>query len=419
MRQVLWGGQGLGTNNALDDTLTEFFPLAGGGPGFWDTNEFIAETIITTPGLIDSLNVFLNGSPGTGNSYAFTLRLNGANTALTVTISGSGVQGIDFANGVAVVAGDTVCLQCVPTSTPTVRGATWSTVFNGSVTAESLLLGTSRNNVSGDLNNAATEYCSLSGIDRGLDGTLANREQMIALPGSFKNLYVELDEDPGDPGGPDGYSFTVMLNGSATTLTLTISADNTTGNDTTHSFTVVATDLVTVEIVPINTPSATPKYHLGATFLADNDGESPVMGGSNNVLHASIQEFQSLYSGAGNVWAQSTSSSEAGGQQCTLKNWYVKLSASPGGTDDGYRFRLRSEITNEFVLDFTITHPATTGSDLVNVKNVQFNEEIKINVFPVNTPSATPFALWGMVQGSAQGAADGGVIPALVAAGYI
>jgi len=60
-----------------------------------------------------NLRAHATGAPGAGESYAYTLRKNGADTALTCTISDSATDGADTANAVAASAGDRICNKLV------------------------------------------------------------------------------------------------------------------------------------------------------------------------------------------------------------------------------------------------------------------------------------------------------------------
>src|SRR5574341_1082320 len=60
-----------------------------------------------------NMRAFTGGSPGAGQSYTITLRKNGADTALAVTISDGGTSGSDLADTVAFAAGDTISVKCV------------------------------------------------------------------------------------------------------------------------------------------------------------------------------------------------------------------------------------------------------------------------------------------------------------------
>ena len=92
--------------------------------GDQDTNEDNTEIVITKASTISNLTVRLNNAPGGATTRTFTLRLNGANTALTVTITGAATTGTDAVNTVSVVQFDRIALLHTRTGAPVAsRGA--------------------------------------------------------------------------------------------------------------------------------------------------------------------------------------------------------------------------------------------------------------------------------------------------------
>lgn len=71
----------------------------------------------------------LNGTPGSSDSYAFTVRRNGADTAVTCTVSGSASSCVDTSNSVAFAADDTISIKVTPTGTPSARRMGWTGKF--------------------------------------------------------------------------------------------------------------------------------------------------------------------------------------------------------------------------------------------------------------------------------------------------
>jgi hypothetical protein len=77
-------------------------------------------------GVISNLRVRINGTPGNGNSYTFTVVRNGtAITGFTCPMTDSTTTCTDT-DTTTWAAGDTISLQSVPNSNPTGRIAVWS-----------------------------------------------------------------------------------------------------------------------------------------------------------------------------------------------------------------------------------------------------------------------------------------------------
>lgn len=89
--------------------------------------------------------------------------------------------------------------------------------------------------------SSATSYsCPSDSI--AASGTLANHQFVIPYGGTIKNLYIST---PNTSSGT--MAITVYKSLSVQTLTATVGSTNTTANDTTHSFTVVAGDTINFE----------------------------------------------------------------------------------------------------------------------------------------------------------------------------
>jgi len=121
---------GGGTNDAnLAGSAVRYVPMFNAGRF---TNESDAQQIVPVGGSLSRLYVRLNGSPGSGDSYTFTVRRNGADTSLSCTISGSATDCSDTADSVQLQAGDLIAIAAVPTSSPTGRQMSWTARFEPS-----------------------------------------------------------------------------------------------------------------------------------------------------------------------------------------------------------------------------------------------------------------------------------------------
>ena len=385
MEQVIFGG----FNNLLNTTATEYASLAVGYE--WDPTEFYAEQIVSTSGKIKNLRVKLNDAPGAGKHYDFTLRVNGAPSALTLEIADAATSGANIVNEIDVVAGDTISLECNPDNTPTARFATWTSMFEGATAKESLLLGSAGNSI---LNVSTTYYFSVTQSTNYQPAENDSR-QICPTAGKIKNLYVELSIDPG--AAPDALRFTLRKNGVSQLLTVTIVADDTTGNDTVNEITVAAGDILTMMVEPVSTPTGTPYFHWGMTFVADTDGESIILGGDEDDLNTGATEYNHLCGFASN-WTADEAFRYQLGQLCTLKKLYVLLSAAPG---DGksYTFNLRKPGNGQAAGNLTVTitgAAVTTGNDVAHEDAIADDDYVDLECTPAGTPAGAD-AYWGLV----------------------
>jgi len=381
MKQVIISGH----DNNLPATATEYNGLLGQN---WSSSEGIRHQLVSTPGKISSLRVKLATAPGVDKSFTFTLMVGGNPSALTCAISGTDTSAVDSTHEVDVVAGQRVSLRCEPSGEPTVSHARWSVIFEGSTAKQSLILG-----CTGDTVAALTEYGAISTNRFTWTATEDNVRQVIAASGKIKNLYVKLSLDPGD--APEGYKFTLRVNGESSALTVTITADDTTGNDTTHEVSVSPGDIVTFMCEPVNSPTVRPSVSWGMTFEADIDGESLILGGQDNALDDAATEYNHLASGRiTDFWVGDESTAVQLGQECVLKNLYILLSGAPGA-GNSYTFTIRQNSVDSDI-SVPISGTDTIGNDTTHTLDVLDGGDISLQVVPADAPTVRD-AYWGAV----------------------
>jgi len=88
--------------------------------------ESVVQVPVQTSGTISNFDARTSATPGAGNTWAFTLRKNGASTAITCSITGASTQCADSSNSVSFAAGDLLTIQIVPTSGPTASIGRWT-----------------------------------------------------------------------------------------------------------------------------------------------------------------------------------------------------------------------------------------------------------------------------------------------------
>ncbi len=383
MKQVFFSG----TYTDLDDTTTEYNQVAIGSS--WYGAEADQARMISTDGVIKQLLIKLTGAPGGGKKYTFTVMLNGAPTALMIEIADTATSGNNMVHEVDVTGGDVVSFRCDPDATPTVRKARWSAIFEGVNDYESILSGGNIGGPSFDF----TSFAQLSGASGNFDANNEDKNREICpTSGTIKNLYVKLKNDPGT--SPDGYKFTLRKNGGSQTLTTTITADDKTGNDLVNSFTVAAGDVLGFMAEPLNDPTGTGACTWGVIFVADIDGESIIMSGSDADLDPTDTEYSYINYWEGWGWDPDESTRQQLGQVCTLKKFYILLSDSPG-TGNSYTFTIRIAGANSNVVT-VISDAATTGNSGALINTVSLNDYVNLMVVPDSTPTICD-AFYGMV----------------------
>jgi hypothetical protein len=188
-----------GLNLDALNTVNDAFTRVHGRDNDWETTEAAGSLYGgVTDFSLSGLQVVLDGSPGAGNNYIFSLRRNTASPAGTpsVTIAESATTGSDTTGSVNIADGDIYALRSVPTSSPTARTAAWAfiggdsvilpdppTAFNDAYSTpfETLLTINAASGVlANDIQNGGTGALTAALVDDVTDGTLA-----LAANGSF------------------------------------------------------------------------------------------------------------------------------------------------------------------------------------------------------------------------------------------
>lgn len=400
MRQVIIAGQ----NDALGGGATEYNGLMAGRD--WVAGQF--EHVITTPGTISNLLVELSGAPGAGTSYIFTLMLNGAPTALVATIANADTQGQDTANSVSVVAGDKVSLRCTFTGAPANPTARWSSLFTGTVAKQSLIMG------QGYCDKNFVSYAPIMYGNSPLAAAEASVYCVCPTSGKIKNLYVNLTASPGV--APDAFRYTLMVDGVPSTLTVTVTAPDTSGSDIAHEVTVAAGQLLDLMVEPLNAPSNSNTTSWGMTFEADIDGESIIVSGGSDQPHQVASEYNYLSLGVYNfVWSSPESNYYHLGQPTTLRKLYVYLSAAPGA-GKSRSVSIRVNATSRITVN--IADAAQTGNNVADTWALANFDHLDLETDPVGSP-ANADVHWGMVGYISPGGSIGVNASKLVAAALI
>ena len=384
MDQVFFGGYFSGPSTSVVNYNT----MSGGR--IWDTAANIGQVqdLMPTAGAWAKLRVVLTVAPGAGKSYKFTLFVDGVASALTTTISNTDTSNADTVNSVAVTAGQTVTIECLPTGSPAATVVTWTWVFTGDIAGESIIMGHNLNNFANNVNR----FCVMA-MSESLATTPIPVEQLVAASGIIKKLFIELKGfSPGTD--PDAYRFTVQKNTVSQPLTVTITGTGTSGDDTVNSFTIVGGDTLDMLIEPISVPANVGRARWGCVFVADTDGESLLLGALTADLDNSLTEFGAIPTRPALFWTVTEADRRMLGQVCTLKKLFIKLTATPGAGNN-YKFTTRVAGVDGN-LTVTVADAATTGNDSVNTDVIANDQHIAVQVIPTSVPNVAD-ALYGMV----------------------
>jgi hypothetical protein len=388
MRQVIFSG----TSNNLHQTVTEYSPLRSQRTKNWDATEEARDCLCGAAGRLCALRVFLTAAPTSTHSRKFTVFVNGVASLLTTTITGTATTGIDAVNAITIAAGDELSLETDPTGTPAAGDAFWSVVFESDVDKYSNLMGGSVNLL--QTSQLVTEY---NFIDGGYTWTttLADREVVAPHAGTLRNFYVKLTVAPDSGAGTQSHILTVMKNGVATGLTVTISDTATTGSDTSNTVDVAAGDLLAIKSTVSGLLVTASAAEWGLTFESDNDNQSCVLGGSGDTPQN--DEFNWIDS-CSHDWNATSNSRRSLTNPCIIRNLYIESRSAPGASHSRIMTLFINGVATS--LSATISDTGTTGNDTTNV--VEVGEGDRINIKHTVVEGGTPPAIilspitWGM-----------------------
>lgn len=386
-----------GNLDPLNPGGTEYNSLMGGT--VWNGTENLVWQVIPTAGTLSNLRVDTSAAVAASSTYTFTIMKNGNPETEAVTIAGGVSDGSDVIHSVSFVAGDTVSIRSTYTGAPGVPFAMWYTSWTPTTPGESICL------FNAATSNAAVNYFGLQG---GTAGVATEGGFPIPTAGTFSKLYLVLSADPGT--SPDDYKFMLRKASGDTTLTTTITADNTTGSDLTHTVTAAAGDLFNWKITPENAPSASPHAAIGVVFTSATAGESLVLGGSGIPATGAVNYANLCASPA------AFNAIEADVYSLTpatkLERFYVSLSNTPG-EGKSWVFNIRQSTGNSGITVTISGATDKTGNDITNTSSLLVDAyalDVK------STPSGTPtgaVARWGVVaQCTVASVTTTGTIPA-------
>lgn len=228
------------------------------------------EVVISEPGTLSLLAIHLSAAVG-GGTRSITLRKNGVNTAMAVTLGVGQQSGQDVTNSVSVVAGDRLVLV----SGGSASAFTWiaaGMVFTPSTGDgySSIICGCPNSP-----SNSAINYQTISGAAGAWDATESNKQHVINAC-VLKRLEIRLTTAPG---AGNQWQFNVRVNGAAVGLQVVITDASTTGA-VDLDVPVAAGDLISFESIPTSTPTGTGRFEWALTTFQLN----PATGRSQGVL---------------------------------------------------------------------------------------------------------------------------------------
>jgi len=257
---------------SMSSSLTRYGSMLAGhnSAAGWSATESDMQVIVPTSGTLSNLYVKASGAPGSGNSYELTVMKNGLPTGLQAILADSNTLASDTTHTVSVIAGDSLTIRAVPTSSPSGVTPSFGVAFTPTNTGENFMGFGSASAPSTTVAN----FEQLLGIGLGAWNATESARFMMPGPCTLRGLYVKLITPPGLGASR---TFTIRKSTGDTVLTATISETDTTAS-VLANVECAQGDLIIIKSTVSTTPfpaAATGGVHIG--LLLYNDPKSPVV----------------------------------------------------------------------------------------------------------------------------------------------
>lgn len=337
------------------------------------------EGILKDSGTFSSLSVNSTTAPGAGNSWIWTLVINGSDTGVACTIADSATTCNSGANTATYASGDRLYWRVSPVSGPAGNQFNAS-IINTTDTSKYVTFWGGGPSLTGNL----TRYTHMIG-DRSAYCTTVNTSCRIAVPmaGTLRRFVLRSSADPGIT---QTYTATVRLNNADTGLTCQITSGNTTCSDDTNTVAVTVGDVIELKIVSSIT-AATATMQFGWIFETNDNTKHPLFLNTPNLSDTAVR--YTPVQAAGNLGIVDNIEADVqqiGQSNITLSNFYALLSAAPGTGGDAYTGTVRIAGVDT-VQTITITDAETSGLDLGAGVAITTDDLVSISWTPAVTPA--------------------------------
>lgn len=369
---IIAGGNAIPSNSATN------YAHVQANPDTFGSIEANQRNVVAVAGTFSKLYVQLDTAIATG-SFTFSILKNGIASGIICTVS-SGTTGSDLSNTFSVVASDTITFKSVPASTPTAQSASfrWTLIFTATTSGESMVMGST-----GTTNSTLNKFYQLQGCNTG-NATEALAQIVMPTPGTFSNMYVDTNQSPGIG---STINITLVKNGTPSTLVAALTGNNTAASDTTHSVSVVAGDLISIQETELVSP-LNGRTRWSLKWVPTTNGESIQTMGNPTDATSTLAYHNSV--GGVNAFTATQSQTYSLIQTCTVKKLYVDLVAGPGAAKTRSYFLQQNGTSGAVTVVLTGAGTGagiSTGNDTSN--SVSFTAGDTIDLIDTVTALAT------------------------------
>jgi len=333
--------------------------------------------------------------PGVGKSRTFTLRKNGVDTAMAVTIADTDTEGI-WEGSLAITAGDLLVLRTTPSNSPAVPNVKVTYEFDSTtqreshyayqapVTSVDFYWGAFGAGQTASTTGTGSQIAAIAPISGNIVATYMNVGANALQSSTLRStIYVNGVAQDGSGGTPN------------TVLDVTAGAGSTNSGSTTFTLPVSIGDLIHVEGTRVSGGSRDLMWAM--RFVADTDNSS-VWSWAAKTPSASSTEYSELITAETNSdWTTNSglyaSYGVKGPTTIGVHDLYLRLETAPGAG------KMRDIGWARGTLSVNLSGTTTSGSDLVNLDILgPDNPETQMVHVPSGTPTASAWVLGSMVQ---------------------
>ena len=344
-------------------------------------------TLFSVPGSITKLRMNMLTAPTSTATWTVELRKNGSNTGLTCTITSASSGKCSTTGSVSYAAGDYASLIVTPANTPTATVASISAVFVPTTANDTIMTGRAASF------STSSTYVGLPFSDQ--SPSIVSSRPLAYVPdgGTVDQLYV-ISTAPGSTGQTSKkYDWAISKSATTQTFVCSISADSTTCNDTSNSFSITgpsgatAGDSLTFPAAPSGTPTSVSAF--GARYRPTTTGSFPLMVVFPSADSTSVAMYYPL-SGGTSAGSTTEINTQSIADSMTVTKIAVVLNAAPGaGRSRAFTLRVNGADT---ACTVTISNTATSNSASCSV-SIADNDLVATADVPTGTPAAATPAI--------------------------
>lgn len=376
------------TAHTPSNTTTEYSLIFNYNFGSGSSNPTLRQQRVPVAMTLRNLQIVLfSGSPpGVGKSWVYTIEKNGVATPLTVTVADNATTGSNTTDVVTFQPGDMVRLALTPVNSPTATFPMFSLLGESLGTDAQPFMVT----FNGSSSNTTTMYINPMGGSN--TPTVGAANMTMPCSGVFHRIRCDLQYAP--TSGKD-YTLTLTKNNVNTALSTTVADAATSNENTTDQVRVEAGDVVTMAIIPTNTPTLSGGTY-SILFTPDTKGDSIQTYISFVQPSTTVVQYNpgfGVFVGIAPSWDANESLyylRTVMPVDATITSFYVRSALAPG-SGKSYTYRLRDTGVDTAAVA-TISDLATTANITgINVP-ISTMDQITVSATPTNTPTTSPIA---------------------------